>query len=97
VSRDARARARAAEFLDTLLRRREQRSLRELLRLVVDDVSNAERVRLAAGLIPYPAPLSREEALLRLVKDADAVVSSLAALHVATLEGKAASVVGAWP
>jgi AAA family ATP:ADP antiporter len=90
VSRDARARARAAEFLDTLLRRREQRSLRELLRLVVDDVSNAERVRLAAGLIPYPAPLSREEALLRLVKDADAVVSSLAALHVATLEGKAA-------
>jgi hypothetical protein len=92
VSSDARARAHTAEFLDTLLRRRDQRSLSELLRLVLDDVSNAERVRRAAGLVPYPAPISRDEALLRLVKDGDAVVAALASLHVAALEGKSARI-----
>ena len=92
VSSDPRARAHAAEFLDTLLRRRDSRPLRDLLRIVLDDVSNAARVQLAAGVVPYRAPTSREEALLRLVKDADAVVSSLASLHVAALEGKAARI-----
>jgi hypothetical protein len=92
VSNDARARAHSAEFLDTLLRRNDQRPLRELLGLILDDVSNAERVRRAAGLVPHPAPISREEALLRLVKDGDAVVSALASLHVAALEGKSARI-----
>jgi AAA family ATP:ADP antiporter len=92
VSDDARARAHTSEFLDTLLRRQDQRALRELLRLVLDDVSNEERVRRSAGLVPYPAPISRDEALLRLVKDRDAVVSALASLHLAAMHGRSARV-----
>lgn len=93
MSRDPRARADATEFLDTLLRRRASRPLRDLLRIALDDVPHAERVRLAAALVPYAGPTSREDALARLVKDADVVLSALASLHVAALEGKSARII----
>src|SRR5262249_17850639 len=44
TSRDRRARSNAGEFLDTLLAGRAQRELRALCRLVVDDLTPAERV-----------------------------------------------------
>jgi AAA family ATP:ADP antiporter len=93
LSQDRRARANAAEFLDTLLRRRDQRGLRELLRIVTDDLPVAERVLRAAPLVRSAPPSTRDGALARLIQDTDAAVASLAQLHRATLTGKAARVV----
>src|SRR4029077_13072653 len=42
LSRDPRARANAGEFLDALFVRRDQRPLRALLRIVVDEATDAE-------------------------------------------------------
>ena len=92
VSDDRLARANAAEYLDTLLRRRDQWPLRDLLRVVTDSLAAAERVRRARALVPLATPGTLDEALALLVRDADTTLAALATLHVATLAGKAALV-----
>jgi hypothetical protein len=78
TSKDLRARANAAEFLDTLLRRPDQRSLRRLFQVLEDDLSDEKRVARAAPLLHMALPLSRAEALERLTHDGDAMVAALA-------------------
>jgi AAA family ATP:ADP antiporter len=80
LSRDRVARANAAEFIDALLGRRDQQELRELFRLVVDDVDPAERVARASDWVP-DAPRTPGDALAQLVRDADESVAVLAAYH----------------
>jgi AAA family ATP:ADP antiporter len=91
-SRDSRARANAGEFLDALLRRRDQRPLRELLLLVADELSIADRVARGAALLQTTPPPTREVALTQMIGDADTALAALASLHAATLAGKPARV-----
>jgi HEAT repeat protein len=84
-SHDARARANASEYIDTLLRYRDQVALRELLRVVTDDLDAAERAKRAAVLLEREDPKSYAEALLALINDTDATVSTIAAAHAAAL------------
>jgi hypothetical protein len=86
LSKDKRARANAVEFLDALLSRRDQQSLRELLRVVVDDAEDAERVAKAAVHVG-PAPKSAEEAIKVLLEDRDEAVGMLAGYHALALGG----------
>jgi AAA family ATP:ADP antiporter len=85
LSSDKRARASAGEFLDALLARRDQQSLRELLRVVVDEASDADRVGRASaagrGLV-----LSQQQALAMLIDDRDDALAALAAHRALTLE-----------
>ena len=76
-SNDRRARSNAGEFLDTLLAGPSRRELRELFRLVVDDLEPAVRVR---GAAPYlgAVPHDRKEALAALVEDRDRGLAKLA-------------------
>jgi AAA family ATP:ADP antiporter len=92
LSSDKRARANAAEFLDTLLRRRDQRTLRELLRVVTDDLSTPERVARAVAVCGLSAPATREDAMTRLLRDADATIVALAELHAAATAGRSIEV-----
>jgi AAA family ATP:ADP antiporter len=92
ISEDRRARANAGEFLDTLLRRHDQRHLRDLLRVVTDSFSTAERVKRARALAHFEVPATLGDALALLVRDSDATVAALATLHVATLAGRPAQV-----
>jgi AAA family ATP:ADP antiporter len=92
LSEDPRARANAGEFLDTLLRRRDQWPLRDLLRVVTDNLSAPERVKRARMLVPIATPATLGEALTLLVDDGDATLAALATLHVATLAGRRAQV-----
>jgi hypothetical protein len=78
-SNDPYARANAGEFLDTLLRRRHQRAVRTLLRLVTDDLPIDERLRRGLPLLPTRPPMTRDEALAALVRDPDSTLSGLAA------------------
>jgi ATP:ADP antiporter, AAA family len=91
-SKDIVVRANAGEFLDALLRRGDQRPLRELILLIADDLSVAERVRRGSALLHMPLPETSDAALALMVDDADAVLSALASLHAATVSGKRASV-----
>jgi AAA family ATP:ADP antiporter len=93
LSSDRRARANAAEFLDTLLRRRDQRTLRELLRVVTDDLSTPERVARGASVCGTSPPHTREEAMTRLLRDPDTTVVALAELHAAAVAGRSTEVV----
>ena len=82
-SSDPRQHGRAVEFLDALIRDLDRRSDREaaMLRLVVDNLLPAERVRRAAELV---GPFNDAQAALReLLRDNDAVVRDLVsrALH----------------
>jgi len=88
MSKDLRARANAAEFLDTLLRRVDQRLLRRLFQVLEDDLSMAARVARAAPLLNFAAPRSRQEALDRLTRDSDQTVSALASAHLAEIAGE---------
>jgi hypothetical protein len=81
ASSDKRARARAGEFLDALLARRDQQDIREALRIVVDEASDVVRVRRAASGGRVLAQ-SREQALAMLVDDRDDALAALAG-HVA--------------
>jgi AAA family ATP:ADP antiporter len=74
---DKRQRANAAEFLDTLLARRDQREMHHALRIVIDDLPEQERVERAAFALPLP-PRSRAEAITALIGDADLAVATLA-------------------
>ncbi len=87
VSKDTRARANAAAFLDALLRDRDQRSLRELLLIVADDLSVEERVARAATLLHRTLIVTREAALARMIEDPDTALAALAALHLAAVAG----------
>jgi hypothetical protein len=80
LSSDPYTRANAGEFLDTLLRRGDQQSLRELLRIVADDLPAAERVARAARLLPREVVHGRGEALATLGRDRDRTVVALAEL-----------------
>jgi len=92
VSSDKHARANAGEFLDTLLRRRDELMLRELLRIVADDSPEVARTARAAQLLAQIRVLSPDEALRELERDHDETVASLARLHAAALEGRVAKV-----
>lgn len=75
-SKDRRARSNAGEFLDTLLAGSRQRELRELFRLVVDDLEPIVRVRRAATWLgSYPH--DRAAALAALAKDRDVGLANL--------------------
>jgi AAA family ATP:ADP antiporter len=92
-SKDSRARANAGEFLDALLRRGDQRRLRELLSVMTDDLSIAERVARGSTLLHATPPLTRERAVELMVHDADTTLAALASLHAATVAGRSARVV----
>jgi AAA family ATP:ADP antiporter len=76
-SPDRRVRASAGEFLDALLVKRDQQSLRTLLRLVVDDATDAERVSRAVSS-GRAFPQTRDQALSVLVDDPDESLAALA-------------------
>jgi len=88
VSKDLRARANAAEFLDTLLRRADQRSLRRLFQVLEDDMTIATRVARAAPLLSFSPPRGRQEALERITRDGDQTLSALAIAHLAEVAGE---------
>jgi hypothetical protein len=88
-STDKYARANAAEFLDTLLNRRDQQPLRELFQLVTDELDGAERARRAETLLSITPPASRREALLTLIDDGDLTVASLAGFYATALGDEA--------
>ncbi len=75
-SDDPFARANAAELIDALLRRRDQRMLRRLFRLATDDLPIPDRVERARAL-DLPAPRTRDEAIDALVDDGDTIFSVL--------------------
>ena len=83
LSSDRRARANAGEFLDTLLSRRDQQALRAVLRIVIDDATDAERVTraIAEG---RALPGTHDAALAVLVDDRDDALAALASRHAAT-------------
>lgn len=81
LSDDKRARSNAGEFLDTLLTRRHERVLRDLLRLVIDDIDADERVARAGDYLPDEAPSTYEEAVLALAADRDDHLSRIACEH----------------
>jgi AAA family ATP:ADP antiporter len=81
LSSDRRARSNASEFLDALLRRHDQEPLREIVRLVSDDLPPREQVARAARLLGYTPPKDREEAFRAAIADPDIKLASLAALH----------------
>jgi hypothetical protein len=91
-SKDSRVRANAGEFLDALLRRRDQRPVRELVLLVADDLSIADRVARGSALLHTTPPATREAAVQRMSDDADTVLAALASLHAASVAGRAARV-----
>ncbi len=77
VRGDKRARATALEFLDVLTLR--ERTVRPLLRLVVDELPALERVRRAKELFEQGgARMTRNGALARLSEDEDELLASLA-------------------
>jgi HEAT repeat protein len=92
-STDGRARANAGEFLDALLRRRDQRSLRELILLVADDLSIVERVARSSALLHTTPPAAPEAAVALMTADADTALAAIASLHAATVAGRTARVV----
>ena len=82
VSPDARARANAAELVDTLLARRGRERLRELFAVAVQDAPPAERAARVARAISdltFTLPETAEKALELLSRDGDATVASMAA------------------
>jgi AAA family ATP:ADP antiporter len=91
-SKDSRARANAGAFLDALLRRHDQRSLRELLLIVADDLSIDQRVARGSALLHTTPPATREPAVELMVHDADTALAALAELHAAAVAGRTARV-----
>jgi HEAT repeat protein len=85
LSGDRRARANACEFLDALLRRADERPLRQLLLLAIDDLPMAARVERGLAQRDGTSHLSREDALGALARDSDTALSDLASLHLANL------------
>ena len=88
IGTDKRARANASEWLDMLLRRSGERSLRELLRIVSDDLSSAAQVQRAAAPLGLEPPRSRDEAVEAALADPDLKVAALAALYATATGGE---------
>jgi AAA family ATP:ADP antiporter len=84
LSADPRERANASEFLDVLLARRDQAPLRELLGIVVDNLSDVERVERAASRVPLVAQ-THDQALTILIEDRDDTLAALAAHYAESL------------
>ena len=84
MSNDRGVRSNAGEFLDTLLAGRGRRELRELFRLVVDDLAPAERVQRAEAYLGS-IPRTRDEALAALIEDRDAAIATLASYYALSL------------
>ena len=89
LSTDRRVRSNAGEFLDTLLAGggrdgADRQGLRELFRLVVDDLTPEQRVQRAAELLP-DAPRSRDDALKKLIDDQDDAIATLASYYALSL------------
>ena len=80
LSSDKRARANAGEFLDALLGRRDQQLLRDLVRLVSDDLPPEDQLTRAARLLGFTPPRSREDAVRAAIADPDIKLAALAAL-----------------
>lgn len=89
-STDRRAKANAAEFIDALLSKRGERTLRDLFRTVIDDVPERERAARATAWI-RDVPASRTGALERLMRDRDEVVALMAAYCALSLDDPALS------
>jgi hypothetical protein len=85
LSRDSRERANAGEFLDALLARRDQQPLRQLLRIVVDEATDAERVS-RASVDGRRLARTPSGALRMLVEDGDDALAALAAQHSLAVE-----------
>ncbi len=81
IGTDRRARANAAEFLDALLRRRNEQALRELVRIVSDDLSAPAQVARAAAQLGLTPPRTHDEAVRAALADSDIKVAALAALY----------------
>jgi xanthine/CO dehydrogenase XdhC/CoxF family maturation factor len=100
-SSDTTARANAGEFLDVLLVRRDQQRLRRMLRIVVDDAHDAERVERAREELPALVH-SYDDALTVLLEGNDQVLVALAAQHALSLNDEGlrravANVQKRWP
>lgn len=80
---DRRSRSTALEFLDVLTLG--ESDMRSLLRVVVDDLEPAERVRRAKPLYApdKDAPLTHDQAVKRLIHDEDQLIAALAAAYAA--------------
>jgi AAA family ATP:ADP antiporter len=81
IGSDKRARANAAEFLDALLWRREEKPLRALVRIVSDDLSREAAVDLAAAHLGLTPPRTHLEAVHAALADADIKLAALAAMY----------------
>ncbi len=83
---DRRTRANALEFLDALTLRYPLLSpaheqSRELLRILVDDLSPEERIARAAPFMSTPPPATAEAALIALFRENDDAMATIAAHH----------------
>jgi ATP:ADP antiporter, AAA family len=83
-SDDRRTRGNALELVDALTLRAGER-MRELLRLVVDDMTLGERMERAAPQLAIQ-PRNAEQALVSLLAEPDDVMAALAAHHALALE-----------
>ncbi len=79
-STDKRIRAQALEYLDALTLDAQVPSIRDLLRIVVDDLSTEERILRAVVFVPDP-PKSAEVALSVLLRERDTALANLAGYH----------------
>ncbi len=93
LSSDERVRRYAVEFLEALLRGRDEDSLGRLLRIAGEDGSLERVLERSRRLLPEQPPTSRLEALHRLRQDKDAMLSALAELYLAA-EGSGRSSLG---
>jgi AAA family ATP:ADP antiporter len=85
---DRRTRTSALEYLDALLVGASRQAMRDLLRIVLDDVSDEERARRAASVIG-PVALTVEDAAYALIGDDDDLVAMLAARYASrSVDGK---------
>jgi hypothetical protein len=91
-SENSRSRANAGEFLDALLRRRDQRSLRELFLVVADNLAVPDRVARGSALLGTTPPTTREAAVATMIGDRDTTLAALASLHAAAVAGLSARV-----
>jgi hypothetical protein len=81
LSDDPQARANAAELFDTLLRRRDEGKLRELLRILGEEATPLEALESARGVLGYDPPRTAGDALDIIAEDQDKTLASLARYH----------------
>ena len=79
-SNDRKLRAQALEYLDALTLDVNMTDIRDLVRLIADDLPDTDRVARASAFLPDP-PAGYHEALSRLLRDPDDAVASIAAYH----------------